>query len=68
MDNQVFAQAKIEYNKQLLDILINPIFNKFRSIYTSMAVIFHIFTVSCFLLDLHEFIKHFFHGTTYRLQ
>ena len=40
MDNQVFAQAKIEYNKQLLDILINPIFNKFRSIYDKAKIIY----------------------------
>jgi len=33
-----------------------------------MAILFHIFMVSYFFLDLHEFTKHFFHGTTYRLQ
>ena len=33
MNNTIFTQAKIEYNKQLIDILLPPIFDKFREIY-----------------------------------
>ena len=32
-NNPVFAQAKIEYTKQLQDILMNPIYEGFQSIY-----------------------------------
>ena len=39
-NTSIFAQAKIEYNKQLLDILISPMFNKFRNIYDDAKIIY----------------------------
>ena len=43
MDNinvPVFAQAKVEYTKQLIDILYNHIFDGFSSIYTESKKIY----------------------------
>ena len=31
-NNSIFSQAKIEYTKQLIDILIAPIYDKFMNI------------------------------------
>ena len=39
INSAVFAQAKIEYSKQLIDILVFPLYEGFRSIYEESKII-----------------------------
>ena len=39
INSAVFAQAKIEYSKQLIDILVFPLYEGFRSIYEEAKII-----------------------------
>ena len=39
-NNSIFSQAKIEYTKQLIDILIAPIYDKFMNIYNESKILY----------------------------
>ena len=39
MNSAIFAQAKIEYSKQLIDILVFPLYEVFRSIYEEAKIL-----------------------------
>ena len=38
-NSAIFAQAKIEYSKQLIDILVFPLYEGFRSIYEESRIL-----------------------------